>query len=201
MKVKNSWEELTLNEVLQIQQIISADIDETYKASNLLSILSGLDVDEIESMPIQQFMKLTPNLEFLKNIPKKRPHTDFYIVGGKKYKLCANIHSITTAQYIDYQQYMKEENPDLVKLTSIFLIPDGHNYNDGYDMEVVWGDIGEMKFVDIDSIAFFLRKQFALYTMITADYLNQAMKKEKIKKKDRNEALLPLHNMALSLLS
>lgn len=201
MKMKNKWEELTLNEVLLIQQIISADIDDTYKASNILAVLSGKEVDEIESLPIQKFIKLTPNLEFLQTTPKRGKHSDVYTINDKRYELHADITDITTAQYIDYQTYMKEETPDLVKLTSVFLIPENHKYNDGYKMEDVWEDIGNMKFTDVDAIAFFLRKQFALYTMITADSLNREMKKEKVKKKDRDRVLLPLHSMALSLLS
>lgn len=200
MKMKNKWEELTLNEVLLIQQIISADIDDTYKASNILAVLSGKEVDEIESLPIQKFIKLTPNLEFLQTTPKRGKHSDVYTINDKRYELHADITDISTAQYIDYQTYMKEETPDLVKLTSVFLIPENHKYNDGYKMEDVWEDIGNMKFTDVDAIAFFLRKQFALYTMITADSLNREMKKEKVKKKDRDRVLLPLHNMALSLL-
>ena len=200
MKIKNKWEELTLNEVLLIQQIISADIDDTYKASNILAVLSGKEVDEIECLPIQKFIKLTPNLEFLQTTPKRGKHSDVYTINDKRYELHADITDISTAQYIDYQTYMKEETPDLVKLTSVFLIPENHKYNDGYKMEDVWEDIGNMKFTDVDAIAFFLRKQFALYTMITADSLNREMKKEKVKKKDRDRVLLPLHNMALSLL-
>ena len=201
MEMKNRWEDLTFNEVLQIQQIISADINETYRASNIIAILSGKDVDEIESLPIHQFVKLVPEIEFLKEPPKKTTHKDSYVINGRNYTLHANITDITTAQYVDYQAFMKEENPDLCKITSVFLVPEGHKYNDGYKLEEVWSDVGSMKYVDVDAIAFFLRKQFALYTLSLADSLEKKLKKQKVKKKARCATLLPLHNMALSLLS
>lgn len=201
MKIKNRWEDLTFNEVFQIQQIISADINETYRASNIIAILSGESVDDIESLPIHKFVQLVPMIEFLKEPPKKIPHKDSYIINGRNYELRANVTDISTAQYVDYQAYMKDENPDLCKITSVFLVPEGHKYNDGYNIEEVWSDVGEMNYVDVDAIAFFLRKQFALYTLSLADSLEKKMKKQKVKKKDRDLIVLPLHNMALSLLS
>lgn len=201
MKIKNRWEDLTFNEVLQIQQIISADINDTYKASNILAVLAGVGVDVIEDLPIHKFSSLLPNIEFLHNDPPKCNHQDTYDINGRKYCLSANITDITTAQYIDYQSYMKEENPDLCKITSVFLIPDGHKYNDGYDMEQVWKDVGDMLYIDVMALAFFLRKQYALYTMITTDFLSEAMKRKKVSKKEIKQTLLPLDNMALSLLS
>lgn len=201
MNIKNTWEELTFNEVLQIQQIISADINDTYKASNILAVLAGVEVDEIEDLPIHKFSSLLPNIEFLHNDPPKCDHQDTYDINGHKYCLSANITDITTAQYIDYQSYMKEENPDLCKITSVFLIPDGHKYNDGYDIEQVWKDVGDMLYIDVMALAFFLRKQYALYTMITTDSLSEAMKRKKVSKKEIKQTLLPLDNMVLSLLS
>ena len=201
MNIKNTWEELTFNEVLQIQQIISADINDTYKASNILAVLAGVEVDVIEDLPIHKFSSLLPNIEFLHNDPPKCDHQDTYDINGHKYCLSANITDITTAQYIDYQSYMKEENPDLCKITSVFLIPDGHKYNDGYDMEQVWKDVGDMLYIDVMALAFFLRKQYALYTMITTDFLSEAMKRKKVSKKEIKQTLRPLDNMALSLLS
>lgn len=201
MNIKNTWEELTFNEVLQIQQIISADINDTYKASNILAVLAGVGVDVIEDLPIHKFSSLLPNIEFLHNDPPKCNHQDTYDINGHKYCLSANITDITTAQYIDYQSYMKEENPDLCKITSVFLIPDGHKYNDGYDIEQVWKDVGDMLYIDVMALAFFLRKQYALYTMITTDFLSEAMKRKKVSKKEIKQTLLPLDNMALSLLS
>lgn len=201
MNIKNTWEELTFNEVLQIQQIISADINDTYKASNILAVLAGVEVDVIEDLPIHKFSSLLPNIEFLRNDPPKCDHQDTYDINGHKYCLSANITDITTAQYIDYQSYMKEENPDLCKITSVFLIPDGHKYNDGYDMEQVWKDVGDMLYIDVMALAFFLRKQYALYTMITTDFLSEVMKRKKVSKKEIKQTLLPLDNMALSLLS
>lgn len=201
--MKNRWEDLTFNEVLQIQQILSADINETYKASNIIAVLAGVENDVIENLPINQFTSLANRLEFLSTPIPKVKHQDSYTVNGNEYKLAANITEISTAQYIDYQTYMKEEIPDLARVTTVFFIPKGHKYNDGYDVEEVYRDVSDMKYIDIEAIAFFLRKQFALYTMITADSLKHQMKKKKMSKKEIKELksmIRHLDNMALSLL-
>ena len=108
----------------------------------------------------------------------------------------ADIPSITTAQYVDYQNYMKEEHIDLQKVISVFLIPEGHNYNDGYNMKEVIADIDDMRFVDAQALGFFIQKQSGLFIIVLKDYLSQKMKKMGIPKKKIEEDLQDLTRLA-----
>ena len=195
--MKTSWNEITFNEFNQIIQIASADIHQSYKTVNLVSLLSGMSVDELENLPLSQFTSMSAKLSFLDNIPDKViDHKDRYKVNGREYYLQADIPSIITAQYIDYHNYSQEEDKDLTKLVSCFLVPVNHKYGDGYDNEVVIRDVGDLPYMDVQAIAFFLRRQYGLFTHILIDYLKTEAKKMKSKEAKKTiKQLTRLDNM------
>lgn len=41
IKIKNSWNDVTFGEFVQLQQIIQSNIDESYMMSNIVSVLTG----------------------------------------------------------------------------------------------------------------------------------------------------------------
>lgn len=199
--LKNSWEGVTLQEFEQIEQILVSDIPEDYKLVNLLAVLSGESPSLFENLPISTFTSLVPKVMFVtQELPQVKVR-DNYIINGHRYKLDANIPSITTAQYIDYQTYMKESQIDLQKVISVFLIPEGHKYNDGYDMSEVLSDIHQMKIVDVKAIGFFIQKQSALFILATRSYLQKQMEGMGIPKNQINKDLDPLNSLAFSLIA
>lgn len=199
--LKNSWEGVTLQEFEQIEQILVSDIPEDYKLVNLLAVLSGESPSLFENLPISTFTSLVPKVMFVtQELPQVKVR-DNYIINDHRYKLDANIPSITTAQYIDYQTYMKEPQIDLQKVISVFLIPEGHKYNDGYDMSEVLSDIHQMKIVDVKAIGFFIQKQSALFILATRSYLQKQMEGMGIPKNQINKDLDPLNSLAFSLIA
>lgn len=177
IKIKNSWEDLTWDEYSQIEQILNTNIPSDYKAVHLVSVLTGKSVEELELLPITQFQKFLPALEFLQTEPETHTHQFVYTINGREYDFKGKIDELTTAQYIDYRAYMNEEDKDVIKLMSVFLIPKGHDYNDGYDMEQVMSDIGDMCWLDVRAAAFFFRTWLAAYILILKSSLQKTLKK------------------------
>lgn len=205
IKIKNSWESLTYGDYIQLVQIGEANIPENYKTTHLLSILTGEKVEDLESLQITTFMKLLPHLQFLNEKPKDIEHKNEYEVNGRKYIVQADVDKICTAQFLDYSSYIKEKydtsGPNTVKLASCFLVPEGHKYGDGYDINQVWNDINDMSFLDVKALAFFLQLQYAAYILISNDCIDRQMKKMGVPKKKRRESITHLNSMARSLLS
>lgn len=195
----NQWDEVTISQFIQIQQIVGANISDTYKSVNLISVLTGMSVDELESLNVNVYSRLNNQLNFLQTQIPKVTHKDVYEVNGTKYILKADLTQISTAQYIDYQTYIKENDP--IKLTSVWLIPEGCSYNDGsYNLNKVWGDISQMKLVDIQAISFFFKKQLAAFILIMKDSSKKRMKKEKKSKAEIRQMETHYNNMASCLL-
>lgn len=200
IQIKKSWDAITWKEYEQLEQIMLSDIPSDYKAVHLVAVLTGLDVATIENLSITEFQKFLPALEFLQTEPETHIHQFDYTVNGRNYKFRGRLTEITTAQYIDYRAYMQEEKKDVVKLFSCFLVPEGHDYNDGYDMEQVQSDIGDMCWLDVRAAAFFFRTQLATFILILKQYLKKTMKSAKATKKDIKQMEGSLNSMVWSLL-
>lgn len=198
--IKNSWDSVTWKEYEQIEQVFNADIPVDYKTIHLVSILTGLSIDEIENIPITEFNKLLKAIEFLQKEPKTHTHKFEYTVNGREYIFRGKLDEITTAQYIDYRTYMAEKEKDVVKLFSCFLIPKGHDYNDGYDIEQVKSDIEDMCWLDVRAAAFFFKIQLSAFILILKSYLVDQMKEMKATKKQRKELEAHLNSSVYSLL-
>lgn len=177
--IKNSWDSLTWKEYEQLEQILNTDIPADYKTVHVIALLSGLSIEDVERIPVNQFNKILPALEFLNTEPETHYHQFEYTINGREYDFKGKLQEITTAQYIDYRAYISEEDKDIVKLMSVFLIPKGHEYNDGYDMEQVINDINDMCWLDLRAAAFFFRIQLAAYILILKSSLEKTLKATK----------------------
>lgn len=198
--IKNNWDEITWREYEQIEQILATDIPSDFKAIHLISVLTGLTPDEVERLPVSQFNKLLPAINFINKKAKTHYHKFKYTINGREYDFKGKLEEITTAQYLDYRTYMNEEEKDVVKLMSVFLIPVGHDYNDGYDMNQVMNDINDMCWLDIKAASFFFRIQLAMCMLISKRSLRKLMKESKATKSQIKEVEESLNNMAYSLL-
>ena len=87
----------------------------------------------------------------------------------------------------DYSNYLKEKKgvENFSKLISVFLIPKGHKYNDGYDIDELIELIeSDMKMIDINAISFFLQRQYITSIGIITAYSIRTMKKTMMKEQN-----------------
>ena len=197
--MKNNWNEITVGEFIQLEQLLKSDIPESYRTVNVVALLDNKTIDEIESLPAAEFVKLARQLEFIQSQPKAKDVKKSYLINNRHYTLKADLTQITTAQYIDYQNYMKEETKDITKLLSVWLIPRGNEYNDGYDIQEVMKDIDNMLLEDAMGISFFFPKQLAAYMLILKDSLSNNLTMLGMEKKQIEEVETLCNNMASSL--
>ncbi len=66
-----------------------------------------------------------------------------YPVGPWTLRPVTDYGKLTVAQYVDFQTFSGDADHNLPQLLSVVLIPDGHTYNDGYDMAVLQEAIRE----------------------------------------------------------
>lgn len=162
------YEDITVEQMLKIKELEKSDDIET--TIEILSILYDKDITEL---PINEVNKLIKSVDLTK---KEKTIEEHYTINDNKYDVDLRME-ISTAQYIDYTNYMK--NNDIIKLISVFLIPKGHKYNDGYNIFEVIEDIKKMKWIDAEAIGFFFLKRFIVFTKIFRNCLNKKMKKMK----------------------
>ena len=165
------WKDIKYRTLLDIREAANIE-DENERVYTIMEAVFGEDVLDL---PLKDFNEKCKELQFLqKEIPNDL-HVKDIKVNGREYYFDGLLGKITTAQYIDFQNYQK--NNDEQKSFSVFIIPKGHKYNDGYDMEQVFKDILDMPVPVLFSASFFFIRQFELFIRIFRRYSIKQMKK------------------------
>ena len=165
------WKDIKYRTLLDIREAANIE-DENERVFAIMEAVFGEDVLDL---PLKDFNEKCKELQFLqKEIPNDL-HVKDIKVNGREYYFDGLLGKITTAQYIDFQNYQK--NNDEQKSFSVFIIPKGHKYNDGYDMEQVFKDILDVPVPILFSASFFFSRQFELFIRIFRRYSIKQMKK------------------------
>lgn len=131
-----SWSELPVKDWLEIGRIGEMTASDDEKNMMIGALLAGIPYKEFLLMPLKEVREVMDNTEFMLHPPVPEKARRKYVVNGRTYKLFKDSSEMTVAQYIDFQQMHREGFEKMpAELLSIFLIPDGHSYNDGYDKE------------------------------------------------------------------
>ena len=166
-----TWNDIKYRTLLDIREAANIE-DENERVYAIMEAVFGEDV---LNLPLKDFNEKCKELQFLqKEIPNDL-HVKDIKVNGREYYFDGLLGKITTAQYIDFQNYQKNE--DEQKAFSVFIIPKGHKYNDGYDMEQVFNDILDVPVPVLFSASFFFIRQFELFIRIFRRYSIKQMKK------------------------
>lgn len=166
-----TWANITYRTLLDIREATNIE-DENERVYAIMEAVFGEDVLDL---PLKDFNEKCKELQFLqKEIPNDL-HVKDIKVNGREYYFDGLLGKITTAQYIDFQNYQK--NNDEQKSFSVFIIPKGHKYNDGYDMDQVFKDILDIPVPVLFSASFFFSRQFELFIRIFRRYSIKQMKK------------------------
>lgn len=180
MKNKNiTWYDVTLYQFKMLQDVVGIE-DETERIISIAEILLGKD---ITNLPLKEFNEQTKQLVFLNtDVPVSNPAKKLE-VNGRKYYMDCLLGNVTTAQYVDFVNHSKTN--DLAKMLSVFVIPEGHKYNDGYDMMEVMDDINSLPIPIVNSAAFFFGRQLQKFMEIFQRYSVRKIKKQKITKEQK----------------
>ena len=193
-----TWKDITLRQFNKIQDLLQ-EIDE-YTTLNIIDVL--YDVDSADMPAIEVMNKYAHSLDFLMTtIPTNEKLKDTYTINQREYNSNINLTQMTTAQFVDYQNYSKENPVDISKCLSVFIIPKGHTYNDGYDLKQVQDDLKDLDMVTINTLAFFFKKSYILLLETTLLCLTQDMKKMNIPTEKKEEILNQLKQIDLASLA
>lgn len=185
------WNNITLKQFYQIQELLT-EPDE-YTALNIIDII--YDVDSA-NMTINQISKYS--LEFLKSTIPTVQLSNTYTINEHEYQCNCNLTEVKTNQFIDYQNYMKEDKPRFENMLSVFFIPSGHNYHDGYDMQQVKTDMLSLPITVVQSAAFFFERQLQIFVSLFQHYLTQSVKKMKLNRQQKKQIISQLQSMDLA---
>ena len=171
MKIKDKWSDVTIGEYERIVDIIKGTDDEIERLTGVISVLSGVDENEIADMPIAEIARIGKKLDFLNSFDFNKNATyKSLVIDGET--LVLSTKNMTVAQYVDFQASWSAETKDLARIISICYVPKGKTYNKDYDIEELIKKIrNNVSIEKANSIAFFLLKRFAGLTNFTVRFL------------------------------
>jgi hypothetical protein len=168
------WEDVTTQQYLEITEIQQREDTDYNKLLDITAVLNNIDVDEIT---ISNFKEYAENIKFIsEDIPLVEIKDEY-----DNYTLHKELSQMSMKQYIDFNNYAKTN--DYVGVLSVFLIPKGKQYNEGYDIEEVRQYILTMSCVNMITIYAFFLMQSQIYMEHFQESLKQKQMKILTKKK------------------
>ena len=185
-----NWNDISIKQYNDIKNLY-LDTDLSDEDRLILQIRILFDVDPLK-LKTTELHKYVNEMKFLgEKVPKMKIKNE-YKLGGNVYTLKKELKDVTVAQWIDWQNFLKDGGGDTdnySNLLSIFFFPKGETeYGENYDIEQVRQDINNhLSIAEAMSISsFFLtyRKalsiRFLLYTR--RETLKAPLTKEQKKK-------------------
>lgn len=141
--MKKEWNDLTVRDLLSIKDIDGMQMaTDAEKNLRVAAIVADKSYEELLDMSLNDVSGFVDACDFLQKEPKHRKARRYYVINGRKYKLLKNEMEMLTSQYVDFQAiYQDGFDKRPAELLSIMMVPDGHEYNDGYDKELVINDM------------------------------------------------------------
>ena len=125
IELPNSWEGVTIEQFQALQKILAEKGDEYATNVAIISIMSGVPVDEIETYSLKTYAKCMRTLSFLSEqlLGQVQKVVEF---GGLRYDVITDVYKLNGGQYITLMHLMKD--PDKVidqlhEVMAVFLVP------------------------------------------------------------------------------
>lgn len=185
--MKKSWRDVTIYEYFNLVDRLSDEgLTEYEREVILVSFVMGVTEDKVWDMTIGEFKANQLNTAFMKEFNVARDCNFKTIsLAGEKYDVCTDLHNFTVAQYIDFQTFyaQRKDNANiLASLLACFIIPRGHGYAEGYDVnDLKMKIINGLDILTAEELLFFFLKRYLLLMRATANYFNWAIRRLKRK--------------------
>lgn len=186
LKIK-TYNEMPLRVFQKIDKLRTETKDVVDFEIELMALLCDCGIVTIMDLPIVEYRELLTQAQFIGSFPEvEESCPDRMSINGHNYVVTKDLTHINTAQYIDFQNYLKMEN-NTAYVLSCFLIPEGKKYMQGYKIDDVVNDILDLDVVSALGVCFFFINSYLLSIRTIVSYLVSQMKKEVRKEKDKEK--------------
>ena len=116
MNIPKRYEDLTVQQFQELEALKSnTDLDTLDKAVKRLSILSGKDVDYIESLTATEIFNTLSDAVFLMSPIHEMPIPNHIVFSGVKFRYIKEIHEYNICQEKDWKEIVKMNGNDYIK--------------------------------------------------------------------------------------
>jgi hypothetical protein len=121
IELPNSWEGVTIEQFQALQKILAEKGDEYATNVAIISIMSGVPVDEIETYSLKTYAKCMRTLSFLSEqlLGEVQKVVEF---GGFRYDVITDVYNLNGGQYITLMHLMKDPDKVIDQLHEIMAV-------------------------------------------------------------------------------
>ena len=198
----NSWDKMNVGTFLKIREINELNISDQDKNLKVAALLADITYEDIVNMPLSETYDLVESTLFLLEKPKPIKARRKYEVNGKTYMLMKSAEEMTTAQYINFNNLSVDGfEKHIPEMLALFLIPEGHQYNDGYDMDEVVDDMMSIGVMEAYGIADFFTKRYIRLMRCILVYLRLRIKWLRITARKKEKERIKAMELSLRLIT
>jgi hypothetical protein len=117
-----TWNDLTVEQYQQLYPIVQND-NGLDMLVEVISILEGMAIDEIDSKPYKWLLDKEKEYEFLSDLNFDKTAKSFIDVNGKRYMFCHEIENMPAARYIESKVMSSNIAENLHKLIASCVYP------------------------------------------------------------------------------
>ncbi len=138
-----NWTDISINQYNNIKDLyLDTDLSDEDRLILQINILFGVDALKLKTSELHKYVN---EMKFLSTKVPKVKLKSTYQLGNNTYTLKKDLRNLTVAQWIDFQNFLKDGGGDTdnyANLLSIFFFPKGETeYGENYDIEQVRQDI------------------------------------------------------------
>ena len=184
LKSKFNWNAITIDVYYDLLDILE---DEKLSGfdKNILScsLLTGLPAEYFKGLPVTDAGEVFGWLSFLNNPPSiSHPIGGFKKIRiGERELILTPLEKLTVAQFTDWNVIASsggDLKTNIDSLLSVFLVPEGTTYGEGYDINILKQDIrSHLPFITAQSLINFLLTKYLRLLGRSLRYLEREMKK------------------------
>lgn len=134
-----SYDTLPLGKYARILELSDEQEDQTL---DIIAILADTTTDALLNMQLTDYRELRDGASFLFMQPEPAKLRSSYKVGPWSLRP-SDLRKLTTAQYIDFKEFAKQDGEHTADMLAVLLVPDGRIYSEGYDVMDVRDAIAE----------------------------------------------------------
>ena len=184
LKSKFNWDSITIAVYYAILDTLESDRLTGFEKNTLVcALITGYPSDNFRSLPVSEASEVFGWMNFL-NTPPSISHP---IGGFRKVRLgdrvlCVTpLEKLTVAQFTDWNVIASsggDLKSNIDSLLSVFLVPEGYTYGEGYDIDQLKSAIRTLlPFTTAQSIINFLLTKYLRLLKRSLRYLEREMKK------------------------
>ena len=181
MNIPKRYEDLTVQQFQELEALKSnTDLDTLDKAVKRLSILSGKDVDYIESLTATEIFNTLSDAVFLMSPIHEMPIPNHIVFSGVKFRYIKEIHEYNICQEKDWKEMVKMNGNDYIKCLPELMAICHQEHENG---KWVYNSDNHLRNVELfkksklsESLGavFFYSKSLTSYIKVLADYSKKA---------------------------